>query len=271
MRRSILNALTVALIAGSTILFGCKSESQTAVSASTSAPQTQPSTPVSAPAQPAAPTSSPAAETAPAKTAEPAPVAPVPVQSAPTAPAAAPAGVPDLDPKEARGSKSAPIVMETFSDYQCPACKQVYLNSARQLIDTYVATGKVYWVHRDFPLPMHAYSRVAARYSRAAAQIGKLEQAEQTLFENQEKWEQTGDVDGTLAKAFSAPDMNKIRTLTKNPTIEAAIEKDLALGRGYGVNSTPTSYVHYKGQTYPLIGIVNYDNLRQFLDQLLSM
>ncbi|GAC1638574.1 MAG: hypothetical protein NVS9B14_19210 [Candidatus Acidiferrum sp.] len=65
--------------------------------------------------------------------------------------------------------------------------------------------------------------------------------------------------------------MGKIRNLTKNPTIEAAIEKDLSLGRGYAVNQTPTTIVHYKGQTYPIVGIVTYDNLRQFLDQLLSM
>ena len=161
--------------------------------------------------------------------------------------------------------------METFSDYQCPACKQLYMNSARQLTDNYVATGKVYWVHRDFPLQGHAYSRIAARYGRAAAQIGKLEQVEDVLFQNQEKWEQTGDVDGTLATVFSAADMTKIRNLTKNPGVEAAIEKDLALGRGYSVNQTPTTIVHYKGQTYPIVGIVTYDNLHQFLDQLLSM
>ena len=162
-------------------------------------------------------------------------------------------------------------MMETFSDYQCPACKQLYMNSARQLTDNYVATGKVYWIHRDFPLPGHAYSRIAARYARAATQLGKLEKVEEVLFQNQEKWEQTGDVDGTLASVFSAADMTKIRTLTKNPTIDVAIEKDLALGRGYAVNQTPTTIVHYKGQTYPIVGIVTYDNLHQFLDQLLSM
>jgi protein-disulfide isomerase len=159
--------------------------------------------------------------------------------------------------------------METFSDFQCPACKQLYLSTSRQLNDDYIATGKVFSIHRDFPLTGHAYSRVAARYGRAASQLGRLEQVEQVLFENQEKWEQTGDVDGTVASVLSPADMTKIRALIKNPGIDAAIEKDLALGRTYAVNQTPTTIIHYKGQTYPVVGIVSYDVLHQFLDQLL--
>jgi len=63
--------------------------------------------------------------------------------------------------------------METFSDFQCPSCKSLYVGTARQLNDNYISTGKIFSIHRDFPLPMHAYSRVAARYGRAAAQLGK--------------------------------------------------------------------------------------------------
>jgi len=36
------------------------------------------------------------------------------------------------------------------------------------------------------------------------------------------------------------------------------------------VNQTPTTIIHFKGQTYPVVGIVTYDVLHQFLDQLLS-
>lgn len=179
--------------------------------------------------------------------------------------------LPDVDPHKTSGSKSAPVVMEVFSDFQCPACKQLYVSTSRQVTDNYVATGKVFVIHRDFPLPMHAYSRVAARYGRAAAQIGKLEQVEQALFQNQESWDKTGDVDGTVASAVTPTDMTKIRAILKNPaTIDAAIEKDIALGRTYNVTQTPTTVIHSKGQTYPVSGVVTYDVLRSFLDQLLS-
>src|SRR6202008_4457695 len=107
-------------------------------------------------------------------------------------------GIAEVDLHVASGSKAAPIVMEVFSDFQCPACKQLFKTTNQQLIDNYVNSGKVYLIHRDFPLPMHAYSRIAAHYVRAAAQLGKGEQAEKVLFDNQEKWEQSGDVDGTM-------------------------------------------------------------------------
>jgi protein-disulfide isomerase len=179
-------------------------------------------------------------------------------------------GVNDVDPHKAFGSKSAPIVVEVFSDFQCPACKTLFLTTNRQLMDNYVTTGKVYLIHRDFPLPMHAYSRIAARYARAAAEIGKIELVEKTLFENQEKWEQSGDVDGTIAAVLSAADMAKVRALVKGGTLEPLIDKDYALGQMYRVNQTPTSVFHSKGQTYPYSGVMPYDTLHQFLDQLLS-
>jgi len=179
-------------------------------------------------------------------------------------------GLPDVDPHKAFGSKSAPVSMEVFSDFQCPACKTLFTTTNRRLMDDYVSSGKVYLVHRDFPLPMHAYSRVAARYARAGAQLGKVEAVEQALFQNQEKWEQSGDVDGTIAAVLSAAEMAKVRALVKGGSLESLIDKDYALGQTYRVNQTPTTVFHCKGQTYPYSGAMTYDILKTFLDQLLS-
>jgi protein-disulfide isomerase len=179
-------------------------------------------------------------------------------------------GVSDIDPHTAFGSKTAPVVMEIFSDFQCPACKTLYNATNSKLMDNYVSVGKVYLIHRDFPLSMHAYSRVAARYGRAAAQIGKFEPVEQVLFQNQEKWEQNGDVDGTVASVLSAADLAKVRALVKGGTLDAVIDKDFALGQMYRVNQTPTTVFHCKGQTYPYPGVMSYEILKQFLEQLLS-
>jgi len=178
--------------------------------------------------------------------------------------------VPDVDPHQAFGSKNAPVTMEVFSDFQCPACKTLYTTTNSKVMENYVSSGKVYFIHRDYPLPMHAYSRVAARYSRAASQIGKFEPVEQVLFQNQEKWEQNGDVDGTVASVLSPAEMTKVRNLVKGGTLDAAIDKDYALGQMYRVNQTPTTVFHSKGQTYPYAGVMTYEILKQFLDQLLS-
>jgi protein-disulfide isomerase len=180
------------------------------------------------------------------------------------------AGLAGEDTRQAFGSKSAPVTMEVFSDYQCPACRQFYLTANRQLMDNYVDLGKVYLIHRDFPLPMHAYSKIAARYARAAAQIGKFEPVAQALYQNQGTWEQTGDVDGTVASVLSAAEMNKVRALAKGSSFDASIAKDVELGREYNVNQTPTTIIHCKGQTYPVVGMVSYDVLHQFLDQLIA-
>ncbi len=202
------------------------------------------------------------------------PVVPIPAVVAkaaplPPAPQSA-AGLSDVDPHKAFGSKNAPVTMEVFSDFQCPACKTLFTTTNRRLMDDYVSSGKVYLIHRDFPLAMHAHSRVAARYARAAAQLGKVEPVEQALFQNQEKWEQSGDVDGTVADVLSPTEMAKVRALVKGGTLDAAIDKDYALGQTYRINQTPTTVFHCKGQTYPYSGVMTYDILKQFLDQLLS-
>ena len=83
--------------------------------------------------------------------------------------------VSDVDPHKAFGNKNAPLILEVFSDFQCPACKNLYTTTNRELMDNYVSSGKMYLIHRDFPLPMHAHSKVAAEYARAAATLGKTE------------------------------------------------------------------------------------------------
>src|SRR5260370_41693267 len=64
------------------------------------------------------------------------------------------AAVPDIDPHVTAGSKNAPIVMEVFSDFQCPACKTLFMTTNRQVMDNYVSTGKVFLIHPPLPPPL---------------------------------------------------------------------------------------------------------------------
>jgi protein-disulfide isomerase len=180
-------------------------------------------------------------------------------------------GVADIDPDKAFGNKNAPVVMEIYSDFQCPACKQLFLHTTQRVMDNYVNAGKIFIVHRDFPLPMHAYSRVAASYSRAAAHIGKCEAVEQVLFQNQEKWEANGDVKGIVASVLTPAEMKKVQSLVDGKTLEPLIDKDRQLGQSIPVNQTPTSIIHTKdGQSYPVVGFVSFDVLKTLLDQLVK-
>jgi len=180
-------------------------------------------------------------------------------------------GVANIDPTKAFGSKNASVTMEIFSDFQCPACKQLFTTTTQRVIDNYVNNNKVYLIHRDFPLPMHAYSRVAASYSRAAAHIGKCESVELALFQNQEKWEMTGDVKGTVAAVLTPAEMKKVQELVDGKTLEPLVEKDKQLGQAVPVNQTPTMIIHTRdGQSYPVVGFVSYDVLKTLLDQLVK-
>ena len=179
----------------------------------------------------------------------------------------------DLTALKSAGSREAPITIEVFSDYQCPQCRVFYLDTARQLMQTYIPAGKVYYVHRDFPLSMHSHSREAARWASAAAIAGVFQSTEETLYGKQDQWGSTGKIEDTLASALSPADMKKVRTIeaTQGAQIDAAIARDMALGESRGVNGTPSIYVFHKGQMTPLPpGGVNYSLLKQYIDYLLQ-
>lgn len=183
-------------------------------------------------------------------------------------------GVADIDPAKAFGSKDGVLVIEVFSDFQCPACKQLFETTLARLRETYVDSAipcKIYVVHRDFTWPYHAYSRIAASYSRAAAHIGKCREVEAALFQNQAKWEASGDVKGTVAAVLTPSEMKRVQALVDAKTLEPLIERDELLGQNLPVHATPTIVIHTRdAQSYPVAGIVSYDVLKSFLDQLIQ-
>jgi protein-disulfide isomerase len=193
---------------------------------------------------------------------------------------------------KAIGSKSAPITMEVFSDYQCPSCRLLYEQTLKPLINEYVATGKVYLVHRDFPLPMHKYSTDAARWVNAGAKIGRYPEVEAALYDNQDAWAADGNIQKFVAGALSPADFKRAEKLveacvadstgikpaglsltpqTHECSLDEAIAKDKALGNTVPVTQTPTYRFNYKGQAYPpTAGFVSWQLLKQFLDSMLN-
>ncbi|MGH7141580.1 MAG: thioredoxin domain-containing protein [Minisyncoccia bacterium] len=180
-----------------------------------------------------------------------------------------------LGANESIGSPQAPIKVEVFADFECPQCRVFYLTTARQLIDNYVSSGKVYLIHINFPLSMHPYSKDAARWSSAAAAVSArdYEAVELALYEKQDVWAANGQVEAVVAGALSPEDMKKVRAIEMNDRseLDAYIAHDLALGVSRHVDGTPTIFVTHAGQTTPLpTGGVSYDLLKQYLDYLLK-
>jgi len=185
-------------------------------------------------------------------------------------------------PVKTYGSKSAPIMLEVFGDYECPSCGGFYEQTLRPMISDYVAAGKVYIVHRDFPLMMHKYGYEAARWANAAASIGKFAEAESALYDNQNYWGQSGNIDKYMSAALSPGDFRRVQKLmtgcemgvapgSHSCPFDAYIEQDKALGNQVPVQATPTFLIYHKGQKFPAgQGVVSWTVLKQFFDQLLT-
>jgi len=71
------------------------------------------------------------------------------------------------------GRSDAPIVMVEFTDYQCPFCQRFHLSAFEELKKNYVDTGKIRYVSRDLPLPMHPNAMSAAIAARCAGEQNK--------------------------------------------------------------------------------------------------
>jgi protein-disulfide isomerase len=192
--------------------------------------------------------------------------APTPASAKPPAQAA------NLNFVKAIGNPNAPITMEVFGDFQCPACRGFFEGTTKQVIDDYVIPGKVYLVHRDFPLEMHPFARQAARLANAAAEFGQFENIERALYDHQDEWSNKGNIDEVIASNFPPAEFKKIQAFESShmSEINASIERDRALGMQRNVNQTPTIYVtsHGKSEALPGGG-VDYKLLKSYFDYLL--
>ncbi|MGH9722255.1 MAG: DsbA family protein [Bryobacteraceae bacterium] len=133
-----------------------------------------------------------------------------------------------------------------------------------------MSKGKVYLVHREFPLPMHQYARPAACLATAAARMNRYEEVCAVLFRTQESWSKTGKIDEALRGALSPSELRKIVALASDPQVMAQVQKDVDLGVRANVRSTPTLMVVHKQRTYPIASAVSYPIFKRFLDDLLS-
>jgi protein-disulfide isomerase len=192
----------------------------------------------------------------------------------PPASSSAKAGAPAANPafQKAIGNPNAPITMEVFGDFQCPACRGFFEGTTKQVIDDYVIPGKVYLIHRDFPLEMHPYARQAARLANAAAEFGQFEAIERALYDHQDEWSTKGNIDDVIASNFPPAQFKKFQTFESQHIgeINASIERDRALGMQRNVNQTPTIYITAHGKTEALPGGgVDYKLLKSYFDYLL--
>jgi len=144
-----------------------------------------------------------------------------------------------------KGSNKAPIKVTEFIDFQCPACAKgaAYL---KEMIEKYPEAIRLELKH--FPLQMHEYGVLGARYAECAAQQEKFWPFHDLLLARQGNWRRLADVQPAFDRVAGDVSLNKqeLEACLQEGAVDKIIAKNKAEGKTRGVKSTPTYFVNGK-------------------------
>ncbi|MCC6861970.1 MAG: thioredoxin domain-containing protein [Bryobacterales bacterium] len=165
------------------------------------------------------------------------------------------------------GRADSPVRVLIFEDLQCPDCARFRQMLETKLLPMYGA--RVAFVHRDFPLPRHAWARQAAIASRyletrkpglgagfRREALMSLARIRETGFEKfLESFVRGKQLDAAAAAAS-----------LQDPNLQALVEKDFQEGVARGVSKTPTVIVNGK----PFIETFTFEEISAAIEQALA-
>ena len=146
-----------------------------------------------------------------------------------------------------QGDPNAPITLEEYADFQCPACGSFARGTLKQIEEKYVTNGTVKIVFRHFAF-IGEESLRAAEATECANEQGKFWEYYDTLFANQ-AGENAGAFADDKLQGFARGlglDMTAFDACFSSGKYRAAIQQETANGKLRGVNSTPTLFVNDK-------------------------
>lgn len=145
----------------------------------------------------------------------------------------------------ALGALDAPVVMVSYSEFQCPFCGRFARETEPQLIKKYVDKGILRIEWRDFPY-LGKESGAAALAGRAAADQNKFWQFNKAMYAHQE-----APNSGKLTTAYFVKVAQSIGLDTKafqkdltSKTNQQAVQKDFDEGQSIGVSGTPAFIIN---------------------------
>jgi protein-disulfide isomerase len=169
------------------------------------------------------------------------------------------------------GSANAPVTVEIWSDFQCPACRVFAEETEPGIIDDFVVPGTAKLVYRDAAFqgqrgdPAYDESVEAAAAARSAAEQGKFWQMHNWIFAN---W--SGENEGAFRAqrlreiaGAAGLDLAQYDSSMASGEHQAAVRAETNDGVAAGVNSTPTIVVNGA----PFSGALSYDQLAQLIMQ----
>src|SRR5258708_26172985 len=89
------------------------------------------------------------------------------------------------------GQENAPVEITEYVDFECPVCASFATIQMPTIKEQLINTGRVRWRFRDYPLPIHKYSRFAAHAAQCAGPHGHYFEMQDQLFVHHQ-WAQTG-------------------------------------------------------------------------------
>ena len=143
-------------------------------------------------------------------------------------------------------NEGAKVLVIKFNDFQCPACRQAYLEY-KWVVDKYRKTSPdtVKFVNVDFPLEaecgvanIHPSACEAAAAVRMARARNRGDQMEEWLFSNQ----------STLTPAAVKQAAREVAQVTdfdaQYPKVLEQVRADSKMGQTLGIQGTPTFYIN---------------------------
>ena len=166
------------------------------------------------------------------------------------------------DGRPYRGNPDAPVVIEEFSDYQCPFCGRFVAQTFPSINDNQIANGEVLLIFYDFPLNIHPQAPLAANAARCAGEQGAVAYWEMhdLLFANIGEWSHNRA--NTIFTSYGQGlglEMDAFNSCLEENRYSDAIQADYQLGLSRGVSSTPSFFINEQ----PLIGAQPLETFNQ--------
>jgi protein-disulfide isomerase len=140
-----------------------------------------------------------------------------------------------------RGSASAKVAVQIFSDFECPFCVRAAptLGDVEQRFH-----GRIRLIWRNYPLPSHDRARPAARAALAA-----FSQGGSPAFWKLHDWLYSPEADLSDAGLLRAArqlslDPKPIEQALHTTVYDPAIDADMAAGDAAGIEGTPAVFVN---------------------------
>ena len=144
------------------------------------------------------------------------------------------------------GEQDAPVTLVEFSDFECPFCKRYADTLSSNVLPQKGKEMRV--VFHFYPLPFHPWAEQAAEaaYCTSQQSAPAFWKLHDFLFANQ-KTITPADVNimiGSFLFSHTSVDRTKFAACMKSDAPRSAVEKDVALGKQYGVSGTPTTFIN---------------------------